>query len=378
MATRGPITVLHARIVSGTGGGPDKTIVNSPRHLAGTRYRAVAAFLHAPNDPGIAELERRARKAECPFLAIPDAHPVDLRTLARMADLCRELDVRIWHGHDYKSNLFGVLLERLCDLKLATTVHGWVKLTHKTPLYFAVDRFALRRYHDVMAVSQDLFDACLAAGVAPGRLTLIENGIDTEAYRRRRAARDSSRRAASRDRLVIGAVGRLSEEKGFHLLIEAVERALDGGAPFELWIAGEGDQKDRLAAQIAASRHARHLRLLGFEREPIELFEALDVFALSSLREGLPNVVLEAMAMAVPVLATRCGGMEAFARDGEDALLVDAGSADALERGLLRLAHDGELRSRLASAARARVERDCSFARRMAREVERYDRLIGV
>ncbi len=376
MATRGPITVLHTRIVSGTGGGPDKTIVNSPRHLIGTRYRAVAAFLHAPGDPGIGELERRARQAECPFLAIPDAHPVDLRTLARMAELCRELDVKIWHGHDYKSNLFGVLLERLCDLKLATTVHGWVKLTHKTPLYFAIDRFALRRYHDVMAVSQDLFDACLDAGVPQGRLSLIENGIDTHAFRRRGPARDSARRSSSRDRVVIGAVGRLSEEKGFHWLIEAAERALERGVALELWIAGEGDQKERLAAQIAASPHARHFRLLGFEREPVELYEALDLFALSSLREGLPNVVLEAMAMEVPVLATRCGGMEAFARDTEDALLVEAGSAEALANGIVRLAQDAALRTRLAATARARVERECSFAHRIAREVERYDRLL--
>lgn len=376
MATRGPITVLHARIVSGTGGGPDKTILNSPRHLAGTRYRALAAFLHAPGDPGIAELERRALAADCPFLPIPDAHPLDLRTLERMARLCREENVRIWHGHDYKSNLFGALLERLCDLKLATTVHGWVKLTHKTPLYFAVDRFALRRYHDVMAVSQDLFDACLAIGVAPERLTLIENAIDTQQFRRRAAARDTARRAQSRERLVIGAVGRLSEEKGFHLLIEAAERAIEHGVDLELWIAGEGDQHGRLAAQIASSPHAARMRLLGFERDPIALYEALDLFVLSSLREGLPNVVLEAMAMEVPVLATRCGGMDAFAHDGQDAALVPVNSVDALADGIVRLARDPRLRAQLARTARSRVERDCSFAVRMAREVERYDRLI--
>lgn len=377
MAKSGPITVLHARIVSGTGGGPDKTILNSPRHLAGTRYRAVAAFLHAPGDPGIRELELRAQRAGCPFIAIPDRFPVDVRTLERMAKLCRELDVRIWHGHDYKSNLFGVLLERLCDLRLATTVHGWVKLTHKTPLYFAVDRFALRRYHDVMAVSQDLFDACVAIGIARERLSLIENGIDTQEFRRQRPARDTARRAGTRERLVIGAVGRLSEEKGFHLLIAAAERALERGVDLELWIAGEGDQKDRLAAQIAASKHAVRFRLLGFERNPIELYEALDLFALSSLREGLPNVVLEAMAMEVPVLATRCGGMEAFAHDGEDALLVAPGSIESLTEGIVRLAHDGPLRARLARTARSRVERECSFAQRMAREVARYDRLLG-
>jgi glycosyltransferase involved in cell wall biosynthesis len=168
----------------------------------------------------------------------------------------------------------------------------------------------------------------------------------------------------------------LSEEKGFDLLIRAVERDLDRGLDLELWIAGEGDQRERLAEQIRASRWAERLQLLGYRSDARALFEAMDVFVLSSLREGLPNVVLEAMAMEVPVLATRCGGMEAFAHDGEDALLVDAGSAEALEAGIERLARDAVLRRDLASHARARIERECSFAQRMERVAAVYDRLL--
>ena len=380
MSSPGPIHVLHVRIVTGTGGGPEKTILNSPRHLEGTRYRESACWLHAPGDPGIALLEAKARERGCPFFAIEDPHPYDLRTLLRLAQLCREQEVRVWHGHDYKSNLFGVLLAKLCDLRLVTTVHGWVKHTEKTPLYFAVDRFALRRYGEVVAVSQDLFDECLRIGVAPDRLALIENAIDPDEFQRSRAPRESPLRdsAALRGgRLLVGAVGRLSEEKGFHLLIEAVERAIDAGCDLELWIAGEGDQEERLRGQIEASRHRDRVKLLGFRADGRALFEAFDLFALSSIREGLPNVVLEAMAMEVPVLATRCGGMEAFARDGEDALLVPAGSADALADGLVRLARDPGLRTRLARSARARIETQQSFASRMRRFVGVYDRLFA-
>jgi glycosyltransferase involved in cell wall biosynthesis len=119
------------------------------------------------------------------------------------------------------------------------------------------------------------------------------------------------------------------------------------------------------------------MKLLGFRTDALALFEAMDVFALSSLREGLPNVVLEAMAMEVPVVATRCGGLEAFGRDGEDMLLVPAGSAEALAAGIERLARDEGLRARLARGARARVERDASFRRRMERFVGIYDRLLS-
>jgi glycosyltransferase involved in cell wall biosynthesis len=370
-----PIHVMHVRIVTGTGGGPEKTILASPRHLAGTRYRASAAYIHAPGDAGIDVLRARAHESLCPFIALEDSGPIDVRTLMKLAELCRASNVRIWHGHDYKSNLYGILLARLVDVRLVTTVHGWVKHTTRTPLYFAIDRWCLRRYEEVVAVSRDLVGACLDAGVQPDRLTQVDNAIDTANFTRAHASARSPLRRGSSSRLVIGAVGRLSAEKGFLLLIDAVERLIERGHDVELWIAGEGEDQELLAQRMRASRHSGRLRLLGWQSDPRALFEAFDVFALSSLREGLPNVVLEAMAMEVPVVATRCGGLQAFGRDAEDMLLVDVASAAALERGLERLVTDPELRGRLARNARARVERELSFARRMQKIVAVYDRL---
>lgn len=362
-----PIVVAHVRIVSGAGGGPEKTILATPRELQGSGYQAFALYLHAPGDAGFEVLRERAKEKDCELVALPDRWPYDPRTLRRLATICRERGARIWHGHDYKSNFYGVLLRKQLGVKLVSTMHGWVQPSWKTPLYFAIDRWSLRRYEQVMAVSQDLFDAALEHGVARERLTLVENAIDTDEFRRRAPTSGKS--------FVIGAVGRLSEEKGFHLLVEACERLAAKGREFELRIAGEGPQQAALAAQIAASRFAPRWKLLGFQKDARALFEGFDLFALSSLREGLPNVVLEAMAMEVPVLATRSGGMEAFAKHGEDAWLVAPGSVDDLERGLEQLLGDAELRERLARAARARIERESSFRARIAKELAVYKRL---
>ncbi len=365
------VTVMHGRIVSGRGGGPEKTILNSPRFLANTRWREMALYLHAPGDAGIHELEAQARALDCPFFAIPERLPIDLVVLKQIADLCVRENVRIWHGHDYKSNLYGLLLRPLCNFRLVTTVHGWVQKTSKTPLYWAVDRWSLKRYERVVAVSQDLYESCAELGVDPSRLSLIENGIDIDAWKRRGPASASPLRAGiPPGRLVVGAVGRLSDEKGFDLLIEAVMRAVFRGADIELWIAGEGPARAQLDA-LAAKSNGR-VRMLGFRSDVRELMEAFDVFALSSLREGLPNVVLEAMACEVPLLATRCGGVEAVVRDDVEAVLVPVSSSKALEDGLVRLAADASLRLRLARTGRDRVERDFSFARRMHRFADLY------
>lgn len=366
-----PITVLHVRIVTGTGGGPEKTILRSPRHLEGTRYRALAAYLHPPGDPGFAVLEGRAKEQRCPLIGIPERLPISPLALWRLARICRAAKVRIWHGHDYKSNLYGILLAPLLRLELVTTVHGWVKHTRRTPLYYAVDRWTLRRFAQVIAVSDDLHRECLAIGVAPERSTLVENAIDTDEFRRTRL-----RPAAPRP-LRIGAMGRLSEEKGFALLVEAVERLIGEGHDLELEIAGEGELAQELEARMRASRAPERMRLAGFRADVRAFFEELDLFCLSSLREGLPNVVLEAMAMEVPLVATRSGGMQAFAREGIDALLCEPGSVDELTDGLRRLVTDPLLRARLARAARLRVETECSFRRRMQRVAAIYDRVLA-
>ena len=121
--------------------------------------------------------------------------------------------------------------------------------------------------------------------------------------------RPSGDSGSPQNRLLIGAIGRLSEEKGFDLLIAAVDRLLEQDLDVELRIAGEGDQQEHLASLIRDKGRDDRIRLVGFQAQTIPLYEAMDVFVLSSLREGLPNVVLEAMAMEVPVIATKVAGI---------------------------------------------------------------------
>ncbi|MCZ6770825.1 MAG: glycosyltransferase, partial [Proteobacteria bacterium] len=335
------IAVLHARTVIGCGGGADKTTLKSPQYLRGSRYHAWAAFLYPPGDSGFAEIQRRAKKWACPLLPISDRGPVDLRVLWRLVVLCRRHEIGVWHSHEYKTNAIGFLLRPFLRFHLVTTVHGWVEHSPKLFLYYTVDRWVLRRFDRVVAVSKDIFQACLDMGVRPERLRLIENAIEPADYRRQglasRApgrigvpARLLTGRVVPEGRLVIGAVGRLSPEKGFYLLIEAVSCLCAAGLDLELWIAGEGPQEATLRQAIDKTGCRDRIRLLGFCSDTVALFECFDIFCLPSLREGLPNVVLEAMAMEVPILATRCGGIEAALRDGEDSHLIPPGSVDAL------------------------------------------------
>jgi len=151
-------TVLHVRVVTETGGGPEKTILNSPAHLEKRGYRGVCAYLHPPHDPGFAEIQKRARELDVDLISVPDRGPWDLRVVWQLLKLCREKKVTIWHGHDYKSNALGLLLKRFWPIRMVTTVHGWVQHTTRTPLYYRIDQLCLPRYEKVICVSEDLFD----------------------------------------------------------------------------------------------------------------------------------------------------------------------------------------------------------------------------
>lgn len=369
---RSPMRVLHTRVVTGVGGGPEKTILNSPRCLRGTGYEEHACYFHPPGDPGFEILRSRAAAAECPLVGIEDSAPWRPKPLRDVARLCRSLDARMWHGHDYKSNLFGLLLYPFFRFFLVTTVHGWVRHTARTPLYYAIDRRTLRHYHLVVAVSSDLEAACRDAGVPASRLLLIENGVDTDTFT---PSADRGNRA--RARLVIGCVGRLSPEKGFDVAIEALARLVAMGHDVELRIAGEGKEAERLRGLVRAARVEDRVRLLGYCSDVRAFLDDLDVFCLSSLREGLPNVILEAMAMRLPIVATSAGGMGAFARNGGDMLLVPPGSAEALANALARALTDRPLRDAISDAARRRAEAELSFRRRMDLMREAYDRLVA-
>ncbi|QDV39719.1 GDP-mannose-dependent alpha-(1-6)-phosphatidylinositol monomannoside mannosyltransferase (plasmid) [Tautonia plasticadhaerens] len=372
-------TVLDARVVCGTGGGPDKTILNSPRFLLPAGYRMLCAYMHPPGDPGFEHLRRRAEELEAPLLPVPDRGPWDVGVVRRMLEICRREGVEIWHGHDYKSNLLGLMLRPFWPMRLVTTVHGWVKQTSRTPLYYGIDRACLAHYERVICVSEDLHQRCLHLGVPRDRCLLIENGIDTERFVRRSAPDEAKARfGVPAGRTVVGAVGRLSAEKGFDLLIRAADRLIRDGHDFDLLIAGEGDDESRLRSLIDDLGCRDRVRLLGFLPEPIDLFHAMDIFALSSLREGLPNVVLEAMAMEVAVVATRVAGVPRLIVDGEDGVLVEPGSVDELTQSLGSLLRDPGRRSRLGRAGRETIDRRSCFRTRMRTIGKLYDELLGL
>ncbi len=371
--------VLHTRVVTETGGGPEKTILLSSPFLKDTNYWLASAYMHPPGDSGFDVIRARAKQWDSPLIGLPDKGIRDVSLIRQYLKICKHYQVKIWHAHDYKSNLLGLLLKPFHKMKLVTTIHGWVVQTSRTPLYYAVDKWSIPYYNHIICVSDDLLDEAKRIGVKADKLSWINNAIDQDDYAREYPPEQSRLReqmGTPSGRLVIGAVGRLMPEKGFNHLIRAAEQLIKEGLDFEVWIAGRGDSQEALQALIDGLNLQDRVKLFGFCSDMKGFYHALDVFVLSSLREGLPNVVLEACSMGVPVVSTLVAGIPKMLTHDVDGLLCPIADTEALISPMRTLLKNPQKRAGLAAAGRKLIEQKYSFSVRMEKVKAIYDSLL--
>jgi glycosyltransferase involved in cell wall biosynthesis len=176
--------------------------------------------------------------------------------------------------------------------------------------------------------------------------------------------------------IVVGGVGRMSPEKGFHHLVESVALARAQGPNLDLVFAGDGPERHRLERDTRTLGLEGHVHFLGVQQDPRPVYAAMDVFALPSLEEGSPNALLEAMACGRAVVATRVGGVPEIVEHERSGLLVEPGSPPVFAVALKRLAIDPVLRQRLAHAATRRVRERFDISRMVAKHAALYRDLL--
>jgi len=193
--------------------------------------------------------------------------------------------------------------------------------------------------------------------VADGRLRVLLKGVDTAALDPAAVDAAAARRALGlpADALVVGTVGRLVWQKGHVHLLAAAER-LGAELPRARYvIVGAGEEEPRLRAQAAAAGIGERVVFAGYRRDIPVVLAAMDVFVLPSRRENMPQVLLEAMAMARPIVSTASIGVREVVEDGRTGFVVPAGDVGALTDRLRLLASDAGLRERMGAGARARI-----------------------
>jgi glycosyltransferase involved in cell wall biosynthesis len=238
--------------------------------------------------------------------------------------------------------------------------------------HLLLDRLTFRRTSGAVCVSEGVRRFSREAGGWPDdRLTVIPNAVDVALYDRAVSTPRESL-GIPQDGFFVLYVGRLNVQKGLPVLLDAMERVLSARSGVYLALAGIGPERARLTERIAASHTlSGRVQLLGPRDDVPGLMRAADLLVLPSLWEGMPNVVLEAMAARRAVVATAVEGSEDLVVPGASGWLVPPGDPDALSAALLDAASDPSRLSRFGAAARVRVEAEYT----PARTILAYERL---
>lgn len=254
------------------------------------------------------------------------------------------------HIHVHYSSTVGLLMTRTFPIELSVSFHGPDEF--KDPAGFWL-REKIEASTFVRAISQyartQLTNACSKEQWS--KIEVAYMGVDLDLF-------SPPAWRANDGPFEIISIGRLAPVKAHHILIEAVQSLVTGGRSVFLQLVGDGSERQRLERMVDERGIRDYVLFHGFKR-PDSIRETClraDVFALPSLAEGVPGVLMEAMAMEIPCVSTRIAGIPELIRDGIDGLLVEPGDANGMAAAIARLADDPQLRLELGKSGRHRIQ----------------------
>lgn len=293
--------------------------------------------------------------------------------------LVKERDVRLIHTHLLGSAVYGALVGLLTRKPVIAVLHGPTDLRSPGRMAFAKRWLLKHGCAALVAVSTSTRDALVDFGIPPAKITLIRNGVDTNAYQPGRGGDLRAELGLGPEDLLVGAVGNIRTPKAYEVLLQAAQRVLQQCPRAFFVIIGEGNAAQlRPLLDLSASLGIdSRVRLVGFRKSQAQLFWNFDVFVSSSRSEGLSLSFLEAMATGRPIVATRSGGPQEALVDRETGMLVPIEDPEALAGALIEVLRDDGLRARLGEAARRHVVATFSLEATVRSYEALYQQLTG-
>jgi glycosyltransferase involved in cell wall biosynthesis len=258
----------------------------------------------------------------------------DRKLLRRIREFVRDRDISLVHGHGYKPDIYGYLSARAVGIPFVATCHLWTGATLPIRFYEFLDSFILRRAQAAVGVSDAITQIVERSGVPRANISTIYNGTD---FSRFRAAAPTLRAELGiGDRVLIGTVARLEEQKGLEYFIRASREVLSELPDALFVVVGDGSLRSRLDGLIRRLGLKSKVLLLGQRNDMPGVYASLDLFVLASIDEGMPMTILEALAVCRPVVATQVGAVDKLVIQERTGLLVEPRDVPALRNAMLR------------------------------------------
>lgn len=357
-------------------GGPERQMLGLARHLP----KEVESVFLSFAERGLAQ----------PFMDEVKRHGIEGKLLAyntprffacvrEVANELTRLKADVLCTSGYKPDIVGWRAARRAGVPIVCVSHGWTAATWKVRWYESLDRWVHRRMDAVVCVSQAQAEKVRAAEVPEEKIVVIQNAVGEDAFLEPQieVGAEMVDWFITDPRWIIGAVGRLSPEKGFANLVEAAAIVIQRRPEAGFILFGEGPLRADLEKLIEKRSIKARFILAGFRSDVQRYLPNLDLGVMSSYTEGLPITLLEIGAAGVPTVATAVGGIPEVIEDGRTGFLVPPGDSNALAQRIVAMLDNDRQRAAMGLAARERVRNDFSFATTGPLYLEVFQRVLG-
>ena len=351
-----------------TASSPKVLVVDLSNNYGGSSSRVLSLMAHLkPGTIALAGLKSGAITRQALQLGLPvhvlAAHKADPRLLFRLIHIIRQGGYTLLDSQNIQSKFWANMAALMTKTALVSTLNSWYANEHgkasiKGKIYTSLELLTNQSLDLYITVSEKDRQSLLKSGLPESAIELIYNAVDvniSEIPGNGKWLRQKFDLPA--DSIVCTAVGRLVPVKGYDVLINAVQKIASEVPQLVCLIVGEGECREELSKQIRAASLEKRVRLLGYyaRQDAMSILKSSDIFAMPSRYEGTPIALLEAGALARPILASCTGGIPELVTDEEHALLVPPGDPDALAQRLAKLALDRTYAQRLGQNAQQKV-----------------------
>lgn len=363
------LRIMHV-IDSGGLYGAEKVVLSLMREH---QLQGMHVELASIAEPGASQkaIEKEAARLALPWRRFEMKKGVDKSGMHGLLKHARDNKISLIHSHGYKANILLALIGlKNRRIPVISTLHGWTSTGRpgRMKLYEWAECALLPRLDSVVAVCEAMTTGTLYSRRLGEKLNVIPNGIPVTQIDSSATAADSERTKAAIEKFADGApvfvmVGRLSREKDIPTVLRAIVELQSREHAIRIIIFGEGPDRDVLESLASELGVKNYVFFWGYCDCIGSIMSAFRGLIISSLTEGAPLVVLEAMRAGIPVIATRVGGLPEMVVDGKTGSLVQKSNPRQLADAIARLAADESLASELGSAGRKRLTQRFSISR---------------
>lgn len=324
--------ILHLR-ASNFYGGPERQLHFHARQARGSEFTIIiGSFTEYAQTPQFLKVIAEDN-IETHLFQVKNAY--DPKAVAAVRGYLVSNDIRILCTHDYRTHLIGWLATARTDIRWVTFSRGWTRENPKVRLYHTIDKVILRFADHIVAVSESQKRKLTRLFIPKKKISVVHNATAPEQLDGVERVDLRSRFGFPSDTLLHMSAGRFSREKGQVYLVKAAVAALERNHLLRFVLFGDGPDLRKVRKLVAAFGCEDKILCPGFEKNVVGNLKGADVFVNPSLSEGLPSVVLEAMALGVPVVATAVGGVPEIITHRQTGYIVAAKDPKALAEGML-------------------------------------------